>query len=182
MAQRLWTGKGLSLPPSVGEWGKASMLNVLICRDLPGPQPHRCSEQIVFSFQLQYHKGNVATCIPVQNPSCAFGRFVIPRYKQWPSQSVKGTGKEPYLKKKKKSLRKDSQRVAVLLLCLPKGARAPSTSPQSAMWRLSMNTISEHYLFSTVFLLSMLPCLSRGFLKTELRNWLFWLRFSTVFP
>lgn len=77
------------------------MLNILICRDLPRPQLHRCSpEQKVFSFQLQHHKCDVVTwrpasaCIPTQNPSCAFGRFAIHRDKLCLSLSVKGTGKE----------------------------------------------------------------------------------------
>lgn len=145
MAWRPWTGKGLSLPPSVGEWGKESVLNVLICRDLPRPQPHRCSpEQKVFALQLQYHKGDMATqrpaseCIPTQNPSWASGRFVVPRFKQSLSPLVKGTGKKLYFKEK--SLRKDSHRVAVLLLCLPKGPHASSTTTQY----LNMNTVSCH--------------------------------------
>lgn len=46
MALKALDRKGaLSLPPSVSEWGKESMLNVLVWGDLPSPQPAPQSEK-----------------------------------------------------------------------------------------------------------------------------------------
>lgn len=64
---RLWTRKGLSLPPPVGEWGKQSMLNVLISRGQLRLQTHRCfPEQKTFPLPYavsQGWRGHTETCI-----------------------------------------------------------------------------------------------------------------------
>lgn len=104
---------------------------------------------------------SVPVCIPIQNPSCAFGRFLIPRYNGSVNEtvpSVNGTGEKKNLFKEK-NLKKDLQIVTVLLPCTFKAPCAPSLILQCVrQWPIGY----EHGL--VLSWCSFLTCLSHGFL------------------